>query len=382
MLRYACTSSAKCALRRWCSNSSTPAFSSSMVPPAIGPSSSMARCTPDGVCALKNASASSYLFFRTKFWNLKPFATDVSSRRCLDCPSAGAELSPAPSSAPKGAAKRGVRPSSAVGRKNGALGSGFGGSAALLRSLTTSRCNVAIHFAGGTSDSVSRLGSRGTVLVEGAGFLPSSSSSDAPSSASAGTASSSSPSAPGSSTFIGALGSGRNSGADREGSNKNLFAHTWMALPLACDVRRKAPLGEKHKLKAGLAKTKESTHRAANKSKTRRPPSRRAAASQRPSELKATSVAGTPHENERTTDAPFRSTTKSAPLSKGAATNAPCIRSRTPLGWPAPEVCKGTEKAGSCVMSFQVRSTQSRGCDAKEITSPDTEISTPQTLPW
>mmetsp|Transcript_21979 Transcript_21979/g.58717 ORF Transcript_21979/g.58717 Transcript_21979/m.58717 type:complete len:349 (+) Transcript_21979:472-1518(+) len=291
--------------------------------------------------------------------------------------------SPSSSSASKGAAKRGVTPSCAVGKKKGALASGFGASAGLLRSFTVSKCSVACHLAGGTSDNVSNSGSSGAVLA-GRSFpsdvpLPASPSSF--SSSSAAFAGPSASGAPGSSTRTGSFGSGRNSGAERSGSKRNLLAQTWMALPLAWEVNRKALLGAKHKLKAGLAKTKESTHREARRSKMRRPPSRSAAASHRASPLKATSVAGTPQAKERTTEALLRSTTCRAPSSKPAAINAPWALNKMPLGQPDPALGNGTEKAASCVISFQVRSSQSLGCEAKETTSPETEISTPQMRP-
>ena len=83
-----------------------------------------------------------------------------SSKRDGRC---GASAAVSFSSSPKGAAKRGVTPSWAVGRKKGALGNGFGGSLSLLRSFTKSRCKVARTLAGGTSDNVSKEVSKGVV---------------------------------------------------------------------------------------------------------------------------------------------------------------------------------------------------------------------------
>mmetsp|Transcript_72 Transcript_72/g.194 ORF Transcript_72/g.194 Transcript_72/m.194 type:complete len:419 (-) Transcript_72:82-1338(-) len=353
MLRKACTSSAKCALPRWCSKSARPASSSARSPWAIGPSSSMARCTPAGVWAFRKDSASSYFPRFSICWNCAHLELARSPDRCReassnDCP---APSRPGLSSASSGATKRGVTPSCAVGRKKGALARGFGGAMALLRSLTRSKCSVANHFCGGTSDNVSRSGARGTALTAAASTAPPasspSSSPSSPSTASSG--------APGSSMRMGSRGSGRRSGAESEGSKRNLFAQTCMALPLACDVIMNAELGEKQTLSAGLAKTKESTHLAARRSKIRKPPSRRAAASQRPSPLKATSAAGTPQVKERTTAAPLRSTTRSAPSSSDTATREPKARSRRPLGAPGRPSPSGTDTRGSCVANFQTR---------------------------
>mmetsp|Transcript_87142 Transcript_87142/g.247066 ORF Transcript_87142/g.247066 Transcript_87142/m.247066 type:complete len:218 (-) Transcript_87142:757-1410(-) len=154
-----------------------------------------------------------------------------------------------------------------------------------------------------------------------------------------------------------------------------------MALPLACEVRRKALLGAKQTLRAGLAKAKESTHLAAGRSKTRRPPSRSAAASQRPSELNAMSVAGTPQAKERTTAAPCRSTTSRPPSSRETATRAPWARRRRQLGKPERSEPRAMLAKGACVMTLQSFRLQSPGCDDAETTLPSTVIARPQTRP-
>lgn len=115
------------------------------------------------------------------------------------------------SSSPRGAEKRGVTPC-CVGRKKGALGSGFSGSVSLFRSFTSSRCNVASTLLGATSESVSSSSESG-VVVEGAATAGSGASKGSGSSGSG---------APGSSTWMGVVGSGRSSGADKEGSKRNL----------------------------------------------------------------------------------------------------------------------------------------------------------------
>mmetsp|Transcript_75026 Transcript_75026/g.229575 ORF Transcript_75026/g.229575 Transcript_75026/m.229575 type:complete len:218 (-) Transcript_75026:258-911(-) len=216
----------------------------------MGPSSSMARCTPEGVCARRKASALSYLCSpnkRRNAANLELADADLSpcrTRESSSLPATSPEPSPWKCSVPSnGAAKRGVTPSMAVGRKNGALASGFGASLGLFRSLTRSRCSVAIHFCGGTSDNVSSSGSSGDALAGSASFRPASPPSPlaAASPASLAAASSGltsdanaswSSGAPGSSTRTSRDGSGRSKGAESEGSKRNLFAHTWMALPL------------------------------------------------------------------------------------------------------------------------------------------------------
>mmetsp|Transcript_13711 Transcript_13711/g.37491 ORF Transcript_13711/g.37491 Transcript_13711/m.37491 type:complete len:228 (+) Transcript_13711:441-1124(+) len=205
-----------------------------------------------------------------------------------------------------------------VGRKNGALGNGFAGSAGLLRSLTKSRCNVACHLAGGTSESVRIWGWRGVVLLSS---FPSVTACVLPDSAFSLSSSSSTP-PPGSSKLIGNFGSGLRRGAVTDGSKRNLLAHTCMLFP-AWDVNKKADVGEKHRLRAGLPKLHESMQRPAGRSNMRRPPPRRAAASQRPSGVKAKSTTGALQTNDLTMAFPWRSTTCKAPSSNATATRAP-----------------------------------------------------------
>mmetsp|Transcript_100727 Transcript_100727/g.285488 ORF Transcript_100727/g.285488 Transcript_100727/m.285488 type:complete len:417 (-) Transcript_100727:1622-2872(-) len=362
-----------------------PAPSSSVSPPARGPSSSMAMCTPDGVCFLRNVSASSYDPLRSSAWSGIPDRPiELSSRRCREdgaLAPAPAPRPPSSSSSPSaGATNLGLTPSCAVGRKNGAFGSGFGGSTGLFRSLTKSRCSVAIHLAAGTSDRVISSGSSGLttatagVFADGARGVP-------PASPFSSSGSSSSPGSPGSSTSIGVVGSGRSKGADREGSKRNLFAQTWTALPFECEVRRNAELGEKQRLSAGFANTKASMHLAAGRSKMRSPPSRRAAASHLASGVKAMSVAGTPQVKVRTTAFPCRSTTSRPPSSKDAATSEPCARSSRQLGEPGRLPFNSTDATASCVIRSHTFTQQSRGCEAAVMTCPETLITTPQTRP-
>mmetsp|Transcript_115306 Transcript_115306/g.313016 ORF Transcript_115306/g.313016 Transcript_115306/m.313016 type:complete len:378 (+) Transcript_115306:404-1537(+) len=294
---------------------------------------------------------------------------------------AGCSSSPSPSGASSGAANLGVTPSWALGRKNGALGSGLGGSAGLFLSFTRSRCSVASHFAGGTSESVSSSGSSGSTALAVAPSAGSSPSLGAPGAAAPPSSDSSSAGAPGSSTAMGCDGSGRRRGADSEGSKRNLLVQTWMALPFACEVSMNAELGEKHTLSAGFAKTNESMHLAAGRSKMRRPPSCNAAASHRPSALKAMLLAGTPQAKLRTTACPCRSTSSSAPSSSDTAASAPCTRSSRQLGAPGRSRPRSTAATASCVASFQMRSAQSFGLDATDNTVPETVTDTPHTRP-
>lgn len=174
----------------------------------------VSECHQDYIGCKISAPKELQLQFRSVVKVLVTSALAVSSsKRDGRC---GASAAVSFSSSPKGAAKRGVTPSWAVGRKKGALGNGFGGSLSLLRSFTKSRCKVARTLAGGTSDNVSKEVSKGVVddwLRLGVMWSLSISSSDSSTWPSGG---------PGSSTLIGTCGSGRSKGADNEGSKRNL----------------------------------------------------------------------------------------------------------------------------------------------------------------